>query len=87
MTLLIRRLVTGCMASGATALPGSTAFPGCRYALAIQNPFDSSFNTRTDLIHFAQESPAQPGTTARKGKPCFTGSVSPFIEYARRVSG
>ena len=40
-----------------------------------------------EVTHLIQESPAQPGATTRSGNPCFTGSVSPFISYARRVLG
>ena len=43
--------------------------------------------TVTVRTHFIQWFPAQPGTTSRTGPPWSTGSGSPFIAVASRVSG
>jgi hypothetical protein len=75
-----RRLVTGCICSGrdwatcCTATDPDDDTPRHPEPIVLRDSARSW--TSPHLIH---ESAAQPGTTRRSGKPCSTGSVSPFI--------
>src|SRR5947208_944741 len=87
MTLLTCKRVTGLISAGGTTDPGTTGFPGWRYALFIQKPSCSLSSTRMEVTHLTHESPAHPGTTILTGYPWPAGKDSPFISNASNVLG